>query len=98
MDFKPDIKLKDGDIVKGPDWTIRAIHTPGHTSNHMCYGLEEIPILFTGDHIMGWSTTVIIPPDGDMTAYMNSLRKLLSLNYKVYYPTHGSPIKEPKNL
>ncbi len=98
LDFKPDIKLKDGDIVKGPDWTIRAIHTPGHTSNHMCYGLEENSILFTGDHIMGWSTTVIIPPDGDMTAYMNSLRKLLSLNYKVYYPTHGSPIKEPKKF
>ena len=98
LDFSPDIILKDGDLIKGPNWTIRAIHTPGHTSNHMCYGLEESSILFTGDHIMGWATTVIIPPDGDMTEYMNSLRKVALLDYQTYYPTHGAPIKEPKKF
>ena len=98
LSFIPDVELKDGDIIKGYDWTIKAIHTPGHTSNHMCYGLEENEVLFTGDHIMGWATTVIIPPDGNMTSYMESLKKLLSLKYKIYYPTHGGAITEPRKF
>ena len=74
--------------VNGKGWTIRAIHTPGHTSNHMCYGLKS-SCLFTGDHIMGWSTTVIVPPDGNMT-YIESLKKVLNYKYKTFYPTHGA--------
>ena len=98
LTFKPDVQLNDGEIVKGSGWTIRAIHTPGHTSNHMCYGLEEKSILFTGDHIMGWSTTVIVPPDGNMTSYIESLRKILNYKYKTFYPTHGGPITKPKQF
>tara|TARA_B100000674_G_scaffold461132_1_gene439804 strand:+ start:58 stop:954 length:897 start_codon:yes stop_codon:yes gene_type:complete len=96
LDFKPDIFLKDGDIIRGSDWTIKSLHTPGHTSNHMCFGLEEEKLLFTGDHVMGWATTVIIPPDGNMSDYINSLKKLLLLDYSKYFPTHGSPITEPQ--
>ena len=98
LTFKPDVYLNDGDIVKGKDWTIRAIHTPGHTSNHMCYGLEENKILFTGDHVMGWSTTVIVPPDGSMTSYLESLKKILNYKYEIFYPTHGGPITKPKQF
>ena len=98
MTFKPDVTLKDGELVKAKNWTIRAIHTPGHTSNHMCYGLEENSILFSGDHIMGWSTTVIIPPDGNMSSYIDSLKKVLDYDYKVIYPTHGGPIVKPKQF
>ncbi len=98
LTFKPDVTLKDGELVKAKNWTIRAIHTPGHTSNHMCYGLEENSILFSGDHIMGWSTTVIIPPDGNMSSYIDSLKKVLDYDYKVIYPTHGGPIVKPKQF
>ncbi len=95
-EFIPDVKLKDKEVLKDKDWTIKAIHTPGHTSNHLCYSLEEEEILFTGDHVMGWATTVIVPPDGDMDDYINSLKKLLSKTYKLYCPTHGDPILSPK--
>ena len=98
LNFKPDIFLNDGEVVNGNGWTIRAIHTPGHTSNHMCYGLEEQLILFTGDHIMGWSTTVIVPPDGNMTSYIESLKKVLNYKYKIFYPTHGGPITKPRQF
>ena len=94
--FIPDVKLKDNEIIKGKDWTVKAIHTPGHTSNHLCYALEEEKILFTGDHVMGWATTVIVPPDGNMDEYILSLKKLLLYDYNIYYPTHGSPIENPK--
>ena len=98
LNFKPDIYLNDGEIVNGNGWSLRAIHTPGHTSNHMCYGLEEQLILFTGDHIMGWSTTVIVPPDGNMTSYIESLKKVLNYKYKIFYPTHGGPITKPRQF
>ena len=75
--FIPDVELSDNEIIQGKDWTIKAIHTPGHTSNHLCYALEEEKLLFTGDHVMGWATTVIVPPDGDMDDYIKSLKKLL---------------------
>ena len=95
-DFMPDEKLKDKDILKGEDWTIKVIHTPGHTSNHLCYALEEEKVLFTGDHVMGWATTVIVPPDGSMDDYVYSLKKLLKENHKLYLPTHGKAIENPK--
>lgn len=96
--FIPDVFLKDGQEIKTKEWTIRAIHTPGHTSNHMCFSLEEEKILFTGDHVMGWATTVIVPPDGDMTAYIESLKKIEKLNHKKFFPTHGGVIEEPSKL
>ena len=96
--FKPDVIIKDGDLIKGYDWTLEAIHTPGHTSNHMCYSLAEESILFSGDHVMGWSTTVIVPPDGDMDEYLKSLEKILDRNHQMYLPTHGSQIDDPHDL
>ena len=77
-DFVPDVVMRDGDAVAGPGWRLAAVHTPGHTSNHLCFALPQERTLFSGDHVMGWSTSVIAPPDGDMAAYMRSLDKLLS--------------------
>jgi glyoxylase-like metal-dependent hydrolase (beta-lactamase superfamily II) len=92
-DFKPDVSLCGGGEVSGPGWTIEAIPTPGHTSNHICYALKEENALFSGDHIMGWSTTVITPPDGDMTDYLASLEKIRARNFNTLWPTHGPPIR-----
>ena len=94
--FVPDTRLYDGDQVKGEGWTLSTVHTPGHTSNHLCYALEEEASLFTGDHVMGWSTSVVSPPDGDMAQYMASLTKLLARPDQLYYPTHGAPIARPQ--
>jgi glyoxylase-like metal-dependent hydrolase (beta-lactamase superfamily II) len=94
--FRPDVTLRHGDAVSGPGWTIEAVHTPGHTSNHLCYALREEGALFSGDHVMGWSTTVIVPPDGNLGAYLSSLRLLLDRDDDVYWPTHGPPITDPK--
>lgn len=93
--FRPDEILADGDSLEVPGLTIRALHTPGHISNHLCFALEEEEALFTGDHIMGWATTVVAPPDGEMRAYMKSLDLLLSRRDRIYYPTHGAPITDP---
>ncbi|HKJ74656.1 MAG TPA: MBL fold metallo-hydrolase [Alphaproteobacteria bacterium] len=95
-DFEPDIRLAHGEAISAPGWTLEAVHTPGHCSNHLCYALREESALFTGDHVMGWSTTVVAPPDGDMRAYMDSLEALLARSDSTYYPTHGAPIPEPK--
>ena len=95
-DFVPDVAVRDGDLIEGNGFTFECVFTPGHTSNHMCYGLREEKALFTGDHVMGWSTTVVAPPDGDMAAYMASLRKLLARDERILYPTHGAPIRDPK--
>jgi len=94
-DYRPDRILADGETVSGPGWTLEAVATPGHTSNHLCFSLRESGALFSGDHIMGWSTTVVSPPDGDMAAYMASLEKLLGRPDRVYYPAHGDPVCEP---
>jgi glyoxylase-like metal-dependent hydrolase (beta-lactamase superfamily II) len=94
--FVPDVRVKDGDQILGEDFTIDCVFTPGHTSNHMCYALAEEKALFTGDHVMGWSTTVIAPPDGNMGDYMRSLEKLLARDDVILYPTHGSPISDPE--
>jgi glyoxylase-like metal-dependent hydrolase (beta-lactamase superfamily II) len=96
MEFAPDRQLAHGDIVEGAGWTMEAVHTPGHTSNHLCFSLLEEQALFTGDHVMGWSTSVISPPDGDMRAYMASLGLLQRRDDAVYWPTHGGPIRAPK--
>lgn len=98
MGYAPDGVLGDGEAVTGEGWTLRAIATPGHTSNHLCYALEEEGALFTGDHVMGWSTSVVSPPDGDMAAYMNSLQKLMDRTDTVYYPAHGEAIPEPRRF
>jgi len=95
-DFVPDVTVRDGDSVAGEGWRFEAVHTPGHTSNHVCFALPDRGILFSGDHVMGWSTSVISPPDGDMTAYMASLDKLLDRRDEVYWPTHGPAITEPQ--
>jgi glyoxylase-like metal-dependent hydrolase (beta-lactamase superfamily II) len=95
-DFVPDVTLRDGDAIAGKGWRFEAVYTPGHTSNHLCFALLNDGILFSGDHVMGWSTSVISPPDGDMAAYLASLDKLLSRRDMVYWPTHGPAITEPQ--
>ena len=95
-DLLPDVFVRDGDVIEGSGFTIECVYTPGHTSNHMCYALTQERALFTGDHVMGWSTTVVAPPDGDMAQYMASLRKLLARDDRILYPTHGGPIRDPK--
>lgn len=95
-EFYPDHVIKDGDVIEGNGWTFEAIHTPGHTSNHICFALREENAVFSGDHVMGWSTSVISPPDGNMADYMDSLRKMLTREEEIYWPTHGPPITEPK--
>ncbi|WP_168077087.1 MBL fold metallo-hydrolase [Caulobacter sp. SSI4214] len=92
--FRPDIELADGDVVSGPGWTLEAVTTPGHTSNHVCFALREENALFCGDHIMGWSTTVITPPDGDMGDYFASLAKVRARTFDTLWPTHGAPVRE----
>jgi glyoxylase-like metal-dependent hydrolase (beta-lactamase superfamily II) len=96
--FRPDIEIGDGDVIDGRDFQIECIHTPGHTSNHVCYALKGDRALFCGDHVMAWSTTVVAPPDGDMADYLDSLRKLLVRDDAIYWPTHGGPIRDPKPL
>jgi glyoxylase-like metal-dependent hydrolase (beta-lactamase superfamily II) len=90
------VTVHDGELIAGKGWRFEAVHTPGHTSNHLCFVLADNGILFSGDHVMGWSTSVISPPDGDMTAYMASLYKLLGRSEAVYWPTHGPAITEPQ--
>jgi len=97
-DYAPDKVLADGDKVSGPGWTLTAITTPGHTSNHVCFALEETGAMFTGDHVMGWSTSVVVPPDGDMADYMASLQKLYDREDRIYYPAHGPAVERPKQL
>ena len=95
--FDPDHKVRDGDRIEGDGWTLEAVYTPGHTSNHLCYSLVEEDILFPGDHVMGWSTTIVSPPDGDMRRYMDSLHKLAARSDGAYWPTHGPRIDAPQD-
>lgn len=92
LSFRPDVPVADGQTIIGAGWTIQAVFTPGHTSRHVAYALKEENALFSGDHIMGWSTTVISPPDGDMAAYFRSLEKVRDADYATLWPTHGPPI------
>ncbi len=97
-DYAPDHVLNDGETVSGEGWTLQAVTTPGHTSNHICYALQESGALFTGDHVMKWSTTVVSPPDGNMADYMASLQKLYDRDDRIYYPAHGPAVDKPKQL
>jgi glyoxylase-like metal-dependent hydrolase (beta-lactamase superfamily II) len=93
--FRPDRALRDGDVLDCGTFRLRAVHTPGHASNHLCYLLEPRKLLFTGDHIMQGSTVVISPPDGDMIAYLRSLERLLSVDFEAIAPGHGHLIDKP---
>ena len=96
FDFKPTIFLEEGDKVSGNGWTLKVLHTPGHTMDHLCFELEEENLLFTGDHVMGWATTVVSPPEGNMGDYMRSLNRLMLCEHALYIPTHGPEIQNPR--
>ena len=93
MDFRPDVALADGEVVSGDGWTLEALTTPGHTANHMAFAFKESDLIFSGDHVMGWSTTIVAPPDGAMSDYMASLHKLAERREPLYLPGHGNPIR-----
>jgi glyoxylase-like metal-dependent hydrolase (beta-lactamase superfamily II) len=93
--FTPDVILTGGERTRGDGWTITAMATPGHASNHMAFVLEEENALFCGDHVMGWSTTIVAPPDGDMADYMSSLEAVIAAEFATLWPTHGAPVTEP---
>nr|WP_314524415.1 MBL fold metallo-hydrolase [uncultured Brevundimonas sp.] len=93
-DFAPDVVLSGGEVIAGDGWTLEAMFTPGHASNHMGFVLHEENGLFCGDHVMGWSTTVVAPPDGNMRRYMASLDAVIERDFDVLWPTHGAPISE----
>ena len=93
--FRPDVEIADGAKVEASGWTLEAVSTPGHASNHVCYALVEENALFAGDHVMGWSTTVVSPPDGSMGDYYASLDKVQARGFATLWPTHGPPIKSP---
>jgi len=94
LDFRPDITLADGEIVNGKGWTLQAVATPGHTANHMAYAFKEADLLFAGDHVMAWSTTIVAPPDGAMSDYMASLHKLAGRSEPLYLSGHGAPVRD----
>lgn len=97
MAFSPDVTVRDGDVIEGAGFSFECVYTPGHTSNHVCFQYREERALFTGDHVMGWSTSIISPPDGDMGDYLRSLERLLARNDREYWPTHGAEIVEPQS-
>ena len=94
LDFHPDVALADGSVVTGDGWTVEALTTPGHTANHMAYALKEADLIFSGDHVMAWSTSIVAPPDGAMGDYMASLEKLARRKETVYLPGHGGPVRD----
>ncbi len=95
-DYRPARALGDGDVVEGTGWRIEAVHTPGHISNHLCFAWLDESVLFSGDHVMRWSTSVISPPTGDLRAYLSSLRKVRDRPETVYWPTHGPAVRDPQ--
>ena len=94
ISFRPDVALRDGEIVSGAGWTVEGITTPGHTANHMAFALKEAGVLFSGDHVMAWATPVVAPPDGAMGDYMASLRKLAQRSERTYFPGHGGAVHD----
>lgn len=96
--YAPDRVLAEGEGVSGTGWSLLAVETPGHTSNHLAFALPESGALFSGDHVMGWSTTIVSPPDGDMAAYMASLEKLMGRSDRIYYPGHGEAVENPQRF
>ena len=93
--FRPDRRITGGEVFSGPGWSLETIATPGHTGNHLCFALAEENAMFTGDHVMGWSTSVVVPPDGDMADYLDSLRLVQARTFATLWPTHGPPVTEP---
>jgi glyoxylase-like metal-dependent hydrolase (beta-lactamase superfamily II) len=93
--FVPDRIVGDGEMIAGDGWTLETLATPGHASDHLSFALHEDNALFCGDHVMGWSTTVVAPPDGDMAAYMASLERVIARRFARLFPTHGAPIEDP---
>jgi glyoxylase-like metal-dependent hydrolase (beta-lactamase superfamily II) len=98
LDYAPDAVLTDGDAITGADFTLKAITTPGHTMNHLAFALVEENALFSGDHVMAWSTSIVAPPDGAMAPYMASLEKLRARTDRIYWPGHGGPVVEPQRF
>src|SRR6266850_2571383 len=98
MDFCPDRALADGEVVSGAGWTIEAVATPGHTANHMAFALRQANLIFSGDHVMAWSTSIVAPPDGAMSDFMNSLQKLARRPEPVYLPGHGGEVRDAPNF
>lgn len=96
LGFEPDESLADGQIIKGKNWTLECVFTPGHMLNHMCFALAEDSLLISGDHVMAWSTSIVSPPEGHMGSYMSSLEKLLERNDNCYWPGHGGPVNNPR--
>jgi glyoxylase-like metal-dependent hydrolase (beta-lactamase superfamily II) len=94
-DHAPDLPMKDGDVLSGEGWRLEAVETPGHTMNHLCFALPEEETLFSGDHVMAWSTSIVAPPDGSMGAYMASLERLRTRGERIYRPGHGGPVMDP---
>lgn len=96
--YAPDLIMAEGNAVSGPGWTLEALETPGHTANHLAFALPEESTLFSGDHVMAWSTTIVAPPDGSMVAYMASIEKLRGREDRLYWPGHGGPVREPQRF
>lgn len=94
-EHRPDREMVEGDRITGPGWTLTAVETPGHTMNHLAFAFPEADALFSGDHVMAWSTTIVAPPDGQMRAYMDSLDKLRGRTEGTYWPGHGGPVRDP---
>jgi len=97
-EFLPDMLVPDNALIEGDGWALRAIHTPGHTANHVVFALEGTDILFSADHVMAWATSIVAPPDGSMSDYMASLDLLLQRHDRVYFPGHGGPVTRPKTF
>jgi len=97
-DFRPDIVLEDGGRLEGDGFALTALHTPGHAPDHLCFALEATPILFSGDHVMAWNTSVVAPPEGNMNDYMQSLERLLDRSDEVYFPGHGGRVLQPQRV
>jgi glyoxylase-like metal-dependent hydrolase (beta-lactamase superfamily II) len=97
-DYRPDLEMREGDTIEGPGWHLTAVETPGHMANHLCFAFPEEQALFSADHVMAWSTTVIAPPDGSMSDFMASLEKLKGRGEAIYWPGHGGPVREPQRF
>jgi len=91
--FTPDQTVADGDVINGSDWQLEVLHTPGHIGNHICLAWNDL--CFTADHVMGWASSLVSPPDGDLTDFMNSCAKLEDYDWRIFYPGHGAPILDP---
>ena len=98
QDFVPDVPMVDGDVLEGDGWSLRALFTPGHAPDHLCFALGDTGILFSGDHVMGWNTSVVAPPEGSMGDYIRSLEKLTGRTDRLYFPGHGGQVEDPQRL